>query len=144
MMIDPKLVADIDASESCKLDLYPDSLGVPTIGWGHAMPGQSYPLHWTQEQADAQRDTDITFAQTFAMKLPEWSALDTACRQNAMVELCFNMRGKWLTFVNTRNAIKTHDWRAAHDGLLASLWASEVHATRANRLANYLLTGQYP
>jgi lysozyme len=144
MMIDPRLDADIDAAEQCRLDLYPDSLGVPTIGWGHALPGQAYPLHWTQAQADTQRDTDIEFAQTFAKNLPEWEYLDTPCRQNAVIELCFNMRNKWLAFVKTRAAIRFQNWKNAHDGLLASLWASEVHATRANRLANYLLTGQYP
>jgi lysozyme len=145
-VIDPRLDNDIDNSEQCKLQSYQDSLGVWTIGWGHEIPLNVDPrgLVWTQEQADAQRDIDVEAAQTFAQSLPEWPFLDTPCRQNAAAELCFNMRRKWLLFVNTRNAIKAQDWQAAHDGLLASLWASQVHATRANRLANYLLTGQYP
>lgn len=145
-MIDPRLTADIKAAESCKLTSYKDSEGLWTVGWGHLLDqnvfGADYTI--TQEQADAWLQLDIESAQTYAQKTSEWDALDTACRQNAVVELCFNMRSKWLLFVNARRAIDRHDWQAAHDGLLASVWATQVHATRANRLADYLLTGQYP
>lgn len=146
-MIDPKLAADIDSAEQCKLKAYQDSFGIWTIGWGHELfPQTSDQANtvWTQAQADAQRDADINSARAFAQALMEWPYLDTVCRQNAVIELCFNMRRKWLLFINTRNAIKAQNWQGAHDGLLASAWAAEVHATRANRLANYLLTGQYP
>ncbi len=145
-MIDPRLDADLDTAESCKLKAYQDSLGVWTIGWGHEIPPGVDPhgLIWTQAQADAQRDTDIGLAQTFAQGLPEWGSLDTPCRQNAVVELCFNMRRRWLLFANTRASIMRKDWKGAHDGLLNSLWASQVHAARADRLADYLLTGEYP
>lgn len=145
-MIDPRLRSDICKSEDCKLVAYLDTNKVWTIGWGHALQdGKDHTgLIWTQARADAQLDTDIATAQTFAAKTPEWSALDTACRQNAVIELCFNMQKKWLLFVNTRAAIRAHNWQSAHDGLLNSAWETEVHATRANRLANYLLAGQYP
>lgn len=145
-MIDPKLRTDVQAAENCKLLAYQDPLGVWTIGWGHEIPLNVEPhgLLWTQEQADAQLDTDLQLALSFAQALPEWSALDTACRQNAVTELCFNMRRRWLLFVNTRSAIRAQDWKGAHDGLLASLWATQVHAARADRLADYLLDGVYP
>jgi GH24 family phage-related lysozyme (muramidase) len=146
MMIDPKLVADIKAAEACKLTSYKDSEGLWTVGWGHLLDqnlfGAGYTI--TPDQAASLLQTDLESAQNYAQKLPEWTYLDTPCRQNAVIELCFNMRGKWLLFVNTRHAIDRQDWTAAHDGLLSSLWATQVHATRANRLANYLLTGQYP
>lgn len=140
-MIDPLLRKDIQLAESCKLIAYQDSLGVWTIGWGHAdvPPGTV----WTQDQADGQLDRDIESATFFAGRLWEWPALDTACRRNAVIELCFNMRGKWLKFVDTRAAIHAKDWQGAHDGLLNSLWAKQVHAARADRLANYLLKGTY-
>lgn len=145
-MIDLRLAADIKAAESCKLTSYKDSEGLWTVGWGHLLDqnvfGAGYTV--TQAQADATLQSDLESAQTYAMKTPEWGSLDTPCRQNAVTELCFNMRSKWLLFVNTRHAIDRQDWKTAHDGLLASLWATQVHATRANRLANYLLTGQYP
>lgn len=144
-MIDPHLLADIDGSECCKLVAYKDSLGLWTIGWGHELDQTKdwTGYTWTQAQADTQRGADIMSAQVFASNLHEWPYLDTPCRQNAVSELCFNMRRKWLAFVNTRAAIVKQDWQAAHDGLLASDWATEVHATRADRLANYLLKGEY-
>jgi lysozyme len=145
-MIDDRLRADIDASEECKLSAYQDSLGVWTIGWGHELfpqtPDQATTV-WTQAKADTQRDADIALAQVFAQALAEWPFLDTPCRQNAVTELCFNMRRRWLLFANTRAAIRAQNWPGAHDGLLDSEWAREVHAARANRLANYLLKGHY-
>ena len=141
-MIDLRLRKDIQQAEDCKLVAYQDPLGVWTIGWGHAdvPPGTV----WTQEQADGQLDWDIESAAFFAQRLWEWPALDTDCRRNALIEICFNLRGRWLKFVDTRAALHAKDWQGAHDGLLNSLWAQQVHATRANRLANYLLTGAYP
>ena len=147
MVIDPRLQADIDVAESCELTAYPDSKGFWTIGWGHfldqAKDWTGYTI--TQADADARLTIDINAAATQCLTLPEWPALDTPCRQNAVIELVFNMGpGKWRKFFHTRVAIKSQDWQTAHDQLLASVWESEVHATRANRLANYLLTGQYP
>ncbi len=145
-MIDPQLRKDAQGAESCKLKAYLDSKGNPTIGWGHLIPAgiEWQGLLWTQAQADTQLDEDLESATTFAQATPEWGFLDTSCRQNAVIELCFNMRRKWLLFVNTRTAIRAHAWQAAHDGLLLSAWEHEVHETRANRLADYLLTGAYP
>ena len=146
-MIDPRLRHDIQGSEGCKLASYRDTENVLTIGWGHELPDQTQQagnLVWTQQQADDQLDQDIGLAQQFAGALAEWTYLDTDCRRNAVVELCFELRRRWLPFVKTREAIKAHDWQGAHDGLLASLWAKQVHAARANRLAGYLLNGQYP
>lgn len=44
--------------ESCRLEAYDDGTGTWTIGWGHtpATPGEV----WTQEQADAQLEWDLS------------------------------------------------------------------------------------
>ncbi len=47
-------------------------------------------------------------------------------------------------FVHCRQALQARDWQAAHDQLLNSAWAGQVHEKRANRIAGYLLTGEYP
>ncbi len=145
-MIDPRLDKDIDDGEGCKLTAYKDTVGVWTIGWGHALPfGVDWTGHTiTQAEADAMRDHDIAIAAAYAARLPEWAALDTDCRRNALIELCFEMRSRWLGFHNTRAAIERKDWQAVHDGLLNSLWAKQVHGTRADRIANYMLNGEYP
>lgn len=145
-MTDPRLTKDVKASEGCRLKAYLDSKGNPTIGWGHLIPAgiEWQGLVWTQQQADDQLDIDLASAAVFAVTTPEWKFLDTSCRQNAVVELCFNMRKRWLLFVNTRLALRYHNWQVAHDELLKSAWDHQVHETRANRIADYLLVGQYP
>jgi GH24 family phage-related lysozyme (muramidase) len=145
-MIDPNLQNDVEGSEGCKLAAYQDPLGFWTIGWGHLIPPNVEPegLVWTQQQADDQLVKDLESAAVYAAATPEWTALDTPCRQNAVIELCFNMRSKWLLFVKCRAAIRAKSWQDAHDALLNSLWATQVHAVRAERLADYLLTGEYP
>ena len=145
-MIDPRLKKDVEIAESCKLKAYKDSRGLWTIGWGHLIvpqPPNDPGTVWTQAQADAQLIADLDFAERFARGTPEWGFLDTPCRQNAVVEMCFNLRKKWLWFVNARAAIRAHDWQGAHDGLINSAWDHQVHETRANRLADYLLKGEY-
>jgi len=143
-MISPLLIKDVQNAESCKLKGYKDSRGFYTKGWGHLLEDQSGPgVNWTQDQADEQLIKDLRSAEAFAQGTPEWPYLDTPCRQNAVIELCFNLRKRWLLFVNTRVAIRDRDWQVAHDELLNSAWDHQVHETRANRLADYLLTGEY-
>lgn len=42
----------IKARESCRLDAYLDSGGVPTIGWGATGPNIRLGTKWTQDEAD--------------------------------------------------------------------------------------------
>jgi lysozyme len=146
-MFDPRLVADIDSGENCELLAYKDTEHLWTIGWGHLLD-QS--IDWTghtitQAQADQWRDVDMQKATAAALRLPEYASLDTDCRRNALIELVFNMGpSRWIEFVDTRAALVRRDWPRAHDELLDSKWAGQVKARRANRLANYFLTGIYP
>lgn len=145
-MIDPRLERDIGRAEADKLVAYRDSLGYWTIGRGHFL-GNDH--DWTGYTITAEQDEtyfqgDVQQATAFAQRLPEWGACDTVCRQNALIELCFNMRGKWLGFHHCRAAWQIKDWQTAHDQLLASTWETQVHAERADRIANYILTGEYP
>jgi len=145
-MTDPRLVQDIQAAESCRLSAYKDTTGHWTIGWGHLLEASDASgLQWTQETADSTLESDINAAMDEASKLPEWAALDTPCRQNALTELVFNMGVKtWSEFLATRHAMINKWWQTVHDHLLASEWEREVHEGRADRIANYFLTGQYP
>ncbi len=144
-MIDPDLLRDIERAEGFSLTAYKDSLGFWTIGYGHLLPSghdwTGYTI--TQAQADTWLDDDIEMARASAQRLPEWTALDTPCRQNAVIELVFNMGFKWKQFAQTRLDIQNKAWQKAHDDLLDSLWAKQVGPTRSNRLADYLLTGVY-
>lgn len=152
-MTDPRLTHDISNAEGCKLTAYRDSVRTPavplgnwTIGWGHLLDQTKdwTGTTWTQQYADSVRDKDIASAVAYAQTLQEYPYLDTPCRQNAVCELVFNMRRRWNTFVKCRAAMARGDWQGAHDQLIASAWDKEVGKTRADRIANYLLTGQYP
>lgn len=150
--LDPRLLTDIRFAEAPGgvpvLTAYRDSRGYWTIGYGYKFPDQS--VDYTGYTITAQRAEDLlesraASAQQQAMQLPEWSRLDTPCRQNAVTELVYNMGcAGWLGFTHARAAIKMRNWQVAHDELLNSDWHAQVHDARANRIANYLLNGVYP
>jgi len=151
-MLDPILRRDIQQAERLELEAYPDTNGYWTVGWGHKLPtgGHGENPTWrgytiTQDQADAILHDDILDAWNHAQKLPEWAALDTRARTNALVELVFNMGcSKWQTFIKARAAIRHQNWKCVYDELKDSIWYNQVHAARADRLRGYFLTGSYP
>lgn len=147
MLVDPILRRDVQQSESCRLTAYLDTNGFWTIGYGHKLPvGHD----WTgyaisTSQADAMLDGDIFEASLQAQKLPEWIYCDTRARCNALVELVFNIGiNKWRTFTRARAGIKAQNWKTVSDELKDSLWYTQVHPTRGDRLRDYFLTGCYP
>ena len=145
-MIDPRLVADVAAAEGCSLTAYRDTLGNWTIGYGHLLED---PPQWNTIDAGTARNLlaqDLAARAAQAATLPEWPALDTPCRQNAVIECVFNLGlAHWEGFHATRAAIQAGNWQSAHDNLLNSpTWIAQVHLPRVQRLANYLLWGAYP
>lgn len=146
--IDDRLARDIDAAENNELTAYKDSLGNWTIGRGHLLPAPAPGKSWAgftilPAVSDRYFFDDLISAITFAQKLPEYEKCDTDCRRNALVEICFNMRGKWHEFVKARAALVEQNWQGVHDELLDSAWHAQVKG-RAERIANYFLNGDYP
>lgn len=144
--MDP-LLRDIKAAEGCELKAYKDIRGFWTIGYGHLLViGRDWEGYTcTQEMADVWMEQDIGGATQAAKNLPEWLFMDTLCRQNALIELVFNMGAyKWKGFKKCRAAIQTRDWVTTRRELLDSDWSDQVGVTRSYRLANYLGTGAYP
>ncbi len=154
-----RLLADIKAAEGCQLTAYKDTLGNWTIGYGHLLsPSVDWAgTQWTQGQANSVLEFDIHNKGIVPAQLfQEFQYLDTAARQNALAEICFNMgAGNFRKFINTRAAIRAKDWSAVRAGLLDSEWAKQVQpnglvdsqgrelAGRATRLADYLFTGNF-
>lgn len=138
------LLADLKRDEGCRFTAYQDTLGIWTVGYGHAhvAPGTV----WTQAQCDAALIADVQEAQReLDLFLPWWRMLDPV-RQDVLSELMFNMgwgdgRRGLSTFTNTLAAIKARDFKRGAAGLLASRWAVEVKA-RASRIAQMLVSGQ--
>lgn len=139
----PFLAGDIAQDEGLRLEAYTDTLGIWTVGYGHAHVAPK--TVWTHEQANVALRADID--QTIGLldkNIPWWRNLNDA-RQDVMVNLCFNMgwgdgkRGL-SSFKNTLAAIDAGNFTKAADGLLASKWATQVHG-RATRLATQMRTG---
>lgn len=152
--IDPRLARDVSDAEGDRLEAYPDSLGNWTAGRGHLLPPAAPGRSWkgftiTQATDDRWFNSDLLDAMAFARKLPEFGACDTAARQNALIEICFNMRGKWEQFHHARAAIEAKNWPEVKQQLLWNApgvktpWYAQVGA-RAERIANQFESGEYP
>lgn len=156
MLLDARLLSDIMAAEGCPVDpatklpvAYKDGLGNWTGGYGHLLDQHVdwTGFTWTWDQVKSWLSDDVQKMATRATQLMEWQALDTRCRQNAVIECLFNLGASHWTqeFPATRRSIEAKDWRGAHDNLMNSPeWIAEVGRARVERLANYLLTGAYP
>lgn len=138
------LVSDIKHDEGLRLEAYPDpvSHGEPwTIGYGSAGPEVHQGLVWTQEQAESALASDIARAErALDSNMPWWRSMCDV-RQDVMVNLCFNMgAGRLSGFHQALAAMQAHDYEAAADQLLDSVWARQV-GHRAIRLAAQMRTG---
>lgn len=77
--------------EGCRLEAYVCPAGVLTIGWGHTGPDVTEGLVWTQQQADAALDAELSNFRAAAVKLlpmlPRWNAQ----QQAAIVSFTYNV-----------------------------------------------------
>lgn len=133
-----ELTKALERDEGLRLTLYSDSVGVPTIGYGHN-------LHTPISRPAAQRilsdDIDKTIGQ-LDRRLPWWRKLDEP-RQAALANMAFNLGIAGLMgFRHMLSALQANDWGAAHDEALKSEWARQV-GDRAARIARQLRTGEY-
>ncbi len=139
----PHLLDDLKRDEGCRLKAYEDTVGVFTVGYGHAhvAPGTI----WTQAQCDEALADDIAEAILLLdSHAPWWRSLNDA-RQDVLANMCYNLG--WgngahglSSFHNTLAAIKAGEFERAAAGLLASRWAKQVKG-RAVRLAAQMRTG---
>ncbi|WP_293907013.1 glycoside hydrolase family protein [Phenylobacterium sp.] len=142
-MTTPHLADDLKRDEGCKLVAYQDTLGIWTVGVGHAhVPAGTV---WTQDQCDQALAEDIAKAEALLDANAGWWRTLEDARQDVMASLCFNMG--WgdgahglSSFKNTLAAIEAGDFERAAAGLLASKWATQVKS-RSDRLATQLRTG---
>lgn len=132
----------IKQNEGCRLKVYDDSRGIPSIGWGRDLRDEGI----SQAEAQLLFDNDLANAirgAIAALGSGDWTMLDDA-RKNSLIDMCFELGQAGLSeFRNMLNAVRKQDWQTAHDQLLASRYAEQV-PNRANRNAAILLTGIWP
>ena len=132
----------ISADEGCRLEAYRDTVGVWTVGYGHAHvePGTC----WTQATANKQLREDLqkSVAQLDSF-LPWWRSLDDA-RRYVLLNMAFQLGTRGLLeFGHTLEAIRGRAFSKAAQLMLASKWALQV-PHRAHRLARILTSGRLP
>lgn len=143
---DPELIAALKQDEGLRLTAYRDTVGVWTVGYGHAHVDPN--TVWTREKAEAQLIKDVAEHNAeLAVELPWVEKLDPV-RRRVMQNMAFNLgigsaaSGKGLLgFRNTVEYVRTGQYDRAAAGMLASKWAKQVKG-RAVRLANEMRTGR--
>jgi lysozyme len=138
-MNDEKLNALIQEHEGLRLRAYQDSVGVWTIGYGTNLQE----LVIDQPTAAKFLEVGIFSARVAAKMFPQWHFLDTDARQNAFVELVYNIGPNRLAFFKKAlEAISRQDWVTVGKELLDSKWATQV-GQRALTLIAMFQTGEF-
>ena len=130
----------IAREEGCRLEAYKDTLGVWTIGYGHAHvePG----LCWTQSKADEQLRADLTAVITQLDRLLPWWRTLCDARRYVLLSMAFELGVRGLLgFGHALDAIRHQQFTRAATLLLASKWASQV-PHRARRMTRILSTAR--
>jgi len=134
-MTDDELKASIKAEEGLKLDVYRDSIGNLTVGYGHLVRCGS---KITQEAADS------LFEQDFKKAVTGYDMLNLKLdpvRRAAVIDMIFNMGiGNVQQFKRMMVHLKDKSWAQAAYELMDSEYAKQVPA-RAKRNRDRILKG---
>lgn len=137
---DPELIAALKQDEGLRLNAYRDTVGVWTVGYGHAHVAPK--TVWNQAKAEAQLIEDVKEHNAKLLKALPWVADLDRVRRNVLFNMAFNLGVDGLLgFKNTLEAVRTGRYNQASAGMLNSLWAKQVKG-RAVRLAQEMLTGR--
>jgi GH24 family phage-related lysozyme (muramidase) len=137
-----QLQKELAVDEGCKLEIYLDHLGYPTVGIGHLITeddelyGFEVGSEVSQEHvddlfhADVQRTLrDCEFLYSDFNDLPEEAQLIIA-------NMCFQLgRPRLSGFKKMKAAVDSRDWREASRQMLDSKWAKQT-PNRASRLSH--------
>lgn len=153
-----RLEASTDGHEGFVASAYPDSKGLYTAGKGRCL--ETNPLtgeEWhyllanklaaftiTEAGANYLRDHDLQGAEAALRAHYHWFDSLNDARQNAFVEMRFQLGPKFDDFHEMLKAAAVGDWTRVHDEALDSHWANVDSPGRARVLAFQLLTGAFP
>lgn len=130
-------ISRIKALEGYRNYIYLDSLGIPTVGYGHALHvGSTFP----QEAIEALFEQDIAQVES------DYATLDLELdpvREYAVKDILYNMGlTKFLKFKRFIKALREKRYKAASHHLLDSRYARQV-PHRAIENSHMILTGTY-
>lgn len=129
----------LQRDEGCRLHVYEDSRGIPTIGYGRNLRDRGI----SQAEANMLLDHDITAVTGDVLgQIPCAARLDEV-RRATLVNMAFNLGiNGLLGFRQLLAAVEAEQWDAASAAMLDSKWARQV-GVRAQRLARQMATGEW-
>ena len=138
-MNDNNIRTEIKKHEGYSATVYVDSVGVPTVGYGHALLQGSKIPHMVAELLFDQ-DFDIAVKDYEILTL-RWSINLDPVRRGVLVNMLFNMgMSRVSRFQKMLTALQAGDYDKAADEMLDSRWATQV-GKRADELAKIMRNG---
>lgn len=131
----------IKKHEGLRIDIYIDSLGFSTVGYGHALHVGS---RITREIANKLFELDFAVTlREYARFLRDNDLEIDEVRRTVVLDMLFNLgRPRLMRFKKFRAALKIKDYETAAEEMLDSLWAEQV-GNRAIVLAEIMEKGKY-
>jgi lysozyme len=122
----PELVKHVQDMETCRLTVYRDPVGLPTIGWGHLLTSFSVPPI-TQEQADLMLSQDLAGAEREVLALhPDLSG----ARLAAITDFVFNVGVRKYRTSTLRRTVNAQRWDRAAEEVQKWIWATKPDGTK--------------
>ena len=135
MLLRDLLISD----EGIKTKVYYDSRGIATIGVGRNLEDTGI----THDEAMYLLENDIKRCIQECTKAFPWFVELCEIRQFVVVSMVFNLGlDGFMDFKKMIKAIEKQDWVEAACQMIDSLWAVQVKAKRATRLANMMKYGE--
>jgi lysozyme len=127
-----KLERELIRDEGLRLKAYRDAVGKLTIGVGRNLDDKGI----SEAEAAVLFENDIDeHVALLDAKLPWWRKLDEA-RQNALVNMCFNLGiNGLLGFTNSMALLERGEYEKAAANLAMSKWAKQVGPRAARIIA---------
>lgn len=141
-MID-NILDQLKRDEGLRLTAYKDSVGIPTIGYGHnlAAHGQTDITSCTEQQAEAWLLEDLQTVNLQLQKYLPWVFRMDVVRRGVIQNMAYNMGiHTLLEFKTFLGLVQTGKYDAAAEDELHTKWATQVGA-RARRLSAQMRTG---
>ena len=137
-----QLQIELAADEGCKLEIYLDHLGYPTVGIGHLITEDDELYGFEVGSEVSQEHVDELFHEDIQRTVRDCELLYSDFNdlpeeaQLIIANMCFQLGRPRLTgFKKMKAAVDSRDWREASRQMLDSKWAKQT-PNRASRLSH--------
>lgn len=134
-------IQQLKKEEGYKKYPYLDSKGIETIGFGLNLKSRGISM----QEAELPLRNDIQFHYDYLNNQLNFFKNLNEPRKVALVDMAFNMGdGGLLGFKKMLHYLSTGDFLGAGNEMRNSLWYKEIQISRADRLINMIVTGNWP